>query len=132
MKKLKTKMIKRLIIIMLSTVIVTACEKEESESSLNIVYLKSEQIEQQKAVQDLAEGKSINIFPNPFLKETTMIVTGGSDKTITVTDDKGRFKVIPIKDPTFKLDFTNEKKGSYYCEIKIDNLVVPITLIKAE
>jgi hypothetical protein len=113
-------------------VILTACEKEESDSSLNIIYLKSEQSKQQKGIQNLPENISISIFPNPFLKETTIGITGEGKKTVTVSDAEGRFKVITITDQTFKLDFTNEEKGSYYSEIKIDDAIIPITLIKAE
>jgi hypothetical protein len=125
-------MTKRIIIVLINMVILTACEKEESDSSLNIIYLKSEQSKQQKGIQNLPENISISIFPNPFLKETTIGITGEGKKTVTVSDAEGRFKVIPITDQTFKLDFTNEEKGSYYSEIKIDDAIIPITLIKAE
>jgi hypothetical protein len=103
-------MTKRIIIVLINMVILTACEKEESDSSLNIIYLKSEQSKQQKGIQNLPENISISIFPNPFLKETTIGITGEGKKTVTVSDAEGRFKVIPITDQTFKLDFTNEEK----------------------
>ncbi|MEQ8909449.1 MAG: hypothetical protein RIC95_09675 [Vicingaceae bacterium] len=125
-------MTKRIIILLIHMLILTACEKEESDSSLNIIYLKSELSKQQKGVQNLPENISIRIFPNPFLKETTIGITGEGKKTITVSDDEGRFKVIPITDQTFKLNFSEEKKGSYYSEVKIGNTVIPITLVKAE
>jgi hypothetical protein len=110
----------------------TACEKEQDQNQLKVHYIKSQSTVHQKGIQNLPEGVSINLYPNPFLNETNFSVTGAGAKEIVVTNDEGKFKVIPITDTNFKLDFSEEEQGSYYGEIKVGNEVVPITLIKAE
>lgn len=107
----------------------SACKKEDN--TLNITYKKTT-TNNSKGVKITPQQSNVNIYPNPFVNQVTIQfdLPYYQDATILLKSADGRFKTIELQENTLELDFSEEPKGIYYCEIKIGGVIYQKQLSK--
>lgn len=108
-----------------------ACEQEDiDQGGLNITYKKS--INKEKGIDDTTPNiPSLSVFPNPFKDSVSFKISDESENIeLFISDGKGKSKIIKITDDAFTLDFSQEKDGAYYYEMRIDDFTFFDHLIK--
>ena len=113
------------IYILLLFALMLSCKKDISTDELDISYKST------SAVVNGNTKANVMVYPNPFHEIVILIIEGGS-ATVTISDNKGKFKKIETTEGSLRLSFENEPSGNYYCEVVINNFIFRENLIKLD
>lgn len=129
-----TRSLTKLIYFLLSIIVLYSCQKDTSPRELNIKYIsKATEIKEDKNLGNFPTPIALSVAPNPFTTFVNFFFSeniGQSDVELFITDSDNGYKKIKITERDFTLDFSAEKDGSYYFEVRYDNEVIQDQVLK--